>query len=122
MIIATGNTENIGASSASTGSPANVRKLPVFRPAIWIALLLSGLCIVVSCSSKRTTELSAFELLDVSPRYIPAYRVTDEIKDRAAKTLMFKDETVARALLDHHGVPFDPSMTASGYPITIFLD
>jgi hypothetical protein len=48
--------------------------------------------------------------------------VTDEIKDRAAKTLMFKDETVARALLDHYGVPFDPSMTASGYPITIFLD
>ena len=83
---------------------------------------ISGLCIVVSCSSKRTTKLSAFELLDVSPRYIPAYRVTDEIKDRAAKTLMFKDETVARALLDHYGVPFDPSMTASGYPITIFLD
>ncbi len=146
-------------------------------PTLWIMLLLSGLCIVASCSSKPTAESSAFGLLGVSPQGIPAYRVTNEIKDRATKTLMFevisegmgetdakqvigevieirrggndgifredyhgisaritrdwsnrkyigiyaKDEAVARALLDHYGVTFDPAMVESGYPLIIFL-
>lgn len=60
------------------------------RPTLWIVLLLSGFCIVASCSSKPTAESSAFRLLGVSPQGMPAYEVTDEIKERAAKTLMFE--------------------------------
>ncbi len=63
---------------------------PIRRPALWIVLLASGICIVASCSSKPTAESSAFGLLGVSPQGLPAYRVTDEIKDRTAKTIMFE--------------------------------